>query len=113
MNVHLRNSKSGQLLETARRVMPGGTFNSAYLNEDVDLVVASGNGSHIKDVDGRDYIDCLCGSGPMVLGHARQEVVDAVREATLCPSNYYVLNERGIQLAEMMVNAIPCAEQIK
>lgn len=109
----LQNSRNSALLDTARRVMPGGSFNSYSMDEEVDVVVASGKGSRVTDVDGREYIDLVCGSGPMVLGHARPEIVEALREAVLCPSNYYVLNERGIELAEMMVDAIPCAEQIK
>jgi len=49
----------------------------------------------------------------MLLGHAREEVVSAVQEAATAPSNYYVLNDKGIHLAEMLVDAIPCAAQIK
>ncbi|MDI5930016.1 aspartate aminotransferase family protein [Rhizobium leguminosarum] len=93
--------------------MPGGSFNSAALAEEVDVVIARANGSKLYDSDGREYIDCLNGSGPMVLGHARPEVVEALRKAVECPSNFYVLNETGIALAEKMVEAIPCAEQLK
>lgn len=107
------NSKSRALLESARRCMPGGTFNSAYLPEDVDVVISHGKGSRVYDVDGREYIDCLNGSGPMILGHGHPEVVEALSEALASPSNYYVLNHRGIELAELLVDAIPCAEQIK
>lgn len=113
MNTHLPNSRNAELLTIARRTMPGGTFNSAYVAEEVDLVIARGQGSKVYDVDGREYIDCLNGSGPMVLGHARQEVIEALMEAATCPSNFYILNERGIRLAEAMVDAIPCAEQLK
>ncbi|WP_210339724.1 aspartate aminotransferase family protein [Ensifer sp. ENS07] len=112
MNI-LPNSKSRALLETARRCMPGGTFNSAYLPEDVDVVISHGKGSRVYDVDGREYIDCLNGSGPMILGHAHPEVVEALSQAVSSPSNYYVLNHRGIELADLLVEAIPCAEQIK
>ena len=93
--------------------MPGGSFNSAYLNADVDVVVSRGAGSRVIDVDGKEYIDFVLGSGPMVLGHGHPKVVDALKRAVESPSNYYVLNEAGILLAEKLVDAIPCAEQIK
>ena len=101
------------LLATARRVMPGGAFGSFALDNDVDIVIRTGKGSKVYDVDGREYIDCINGSGPMLLGHAHPDVVAAVREAAECPSNFYLLNEKGIELAELLVSAIPCAEQIK
>lgn len=101
------------LLEAARRVMPGGAFTTYVLDEDVDFVVRNGKGSKVYDVDGREYIDCVNGSGPMLIGHAHPEVVSAMRDAVECPSNFYLLNEKGIELAEQLVAAIPCAEQIK
>ncbi|WP_210339721.1 aspartate aminotransferase family protein [Ensifer sp. ENS07] len=102
-----------ELLATADRVMPGGTFGSFALERDVDLVLKKGKGSKVYDSNGREYIDCVNGSGPMLLGHAHPSVVAALREAVEWPSNTYLLNEYGIQLAEKLVDAIPCAEQIK
>jgi len=93
--------------------MPGGTFGSFALDASVDFVIKNGKGSKVYDTDGREYIDCVNGSGPMLLGHAHPDVVNALQEAVQWPSNSYLLNERGIALAEQMVSAIPCAEQIK
>lgn len=106
-------SRNADYLARARKVLPGGSFNSYAMHEDADVVVASGKGCRIKDADGREYIDLVNGSGPMILGHAHPEVVEALREAVSCPSNFYVLNERGIELAERLVEAIPCAERLK
>src|SRR5438094_6903157 len=99
------NPKTPAFLAIARRCMPGGTFNSAYLNEEVDVVLARGQGSRVIDVDGKEYIDYVLGSGPMVLGHAHPKVVAALKEAVDSPSNFYVLNDRGILLAEELVEA--------
>jgi glutamate-1-semialdehyde 2,1-aminomutase len=101
------------LLANARRVMPGGAFTTYVLDEDVDLVIRDGKGARVWDVEGREYIDCVNGSGPMLIGHAHPEVVEALRRAVECPSNFYLLNERGIALAERLVDSIPCAEQVK
>jgi glutamate-1-semialdehyde 2,1-aminomutase len=101
------------LLAAARDAMPGGAFTTYVLDDEVDLVIKNGKGSKIYDVDGREYIDCVNGSGPMLLGHAHPEVVSAMREAVECPSNFYLLNEKGIELAQMLVSASPCADQVK
>ncbi len=93
--------------------MPGGAFTTYVLDEEVDFVVRNGKGSKVYSTEGVEYIDCVNGSGPMLIGHAHPEVVEALKEAVECPSNYYLLNEKGIELAEMLVHSIPCAEQIK
>lgn len=102
-----------EMLAAAHAAMPGGAFTTYVLEEEVDLVIRTGRGSKVYDVDGKEYIDCVNGSGPMLLGHAHPEVVSALREAVECPSNFYLLNERGIELAELIISASPCAEQVK
>jgi len=102
-----------ELLAAAHAAMPGGAFTTYVLDEEVDLVIKTGKGSKVYDVDGKEYIDCVNGSGPMLLGHAHPEVVSALRTAIECPSNFYLLNERGIELAELIISASPCAEQVK
>lgn len=101
------------LLKTARDVMPGGAFTTYVLDEDVDVVIKSGKGSKVRDTEGKEFIDCINGSGPMLIGHAHPDVIAALREAIECPSNFYLLNDKGIELAQMLVAAIPCAEQVK
>ena len=62
------------LRETARRVLPAGSFG----NVPFETVIRSGQGSHVWDVSGNEYIDYLLGSGPMLAGHCHPEVVEAV-----------------------------------
>ncbi|WP_207238250.1 MULTISPECIES: aspartate aminotransferase family protein [Pseudomonas] len=100
-------------MDIANRVLPGGSFNSVAFGAASNVIVKSGLGCKVTDISGREYFDCINGSGPMLLGHAHPEVVEAVRKAAECPSNFYVLNDKGIELAEKLVEAIPCAEQIK
>lgn len=102
-----------EILARARRAMPGGAFTTYVLDEEVDFVVRTGRGSKVYSTDGTEYIDCVNGSGPMLIGHAHPEVVEALKSAVECPSNFYLLNENGIELAEILVESIPCAEQIK
>src|SRR5207247_942781 len=58
----------------------------------------------------RDY---LLGSGPMLLGHAHPAVVDAVQRQMARGTSYFIVNEPAIRLAEEIVAAVPCAEQVR
>jgi glutamate-1-semialdehyde 2,1-aminomutase len=100
------------LLARAGRFLAGGGLGLFVLPDEVNLVIAEGHGSHVTDVSGRDYLDYHLGSGPALLGHAHPEVVAAVEKQLPKGSTYYFLNEPVIRLAERMVEACPCADQI-
>jgi glutamate-1-semialdehyde 2,1-aminomutase len=102
-----------ELLEKADRVLAGGALGLFTLPHEVDLVIASGQGGHVTDVAGREYIDFHLGSGPALLGHAHPEVVEAVSRQLAKGSTYYFLNEPAIELAERMIDAIPCAQHLQ
>jgi glutamate-1-semialdehyde 2,1-aminomutase len=101
------------LLDRAGRYLAGGGLGLFVLPDEVNLVIAEGHGSHITDVAGRDFIDYHLGSGPALLGHAHPAVVEAVQRQLPKGSTYYFLNEPVIRLAEKMVEACPCADQIQ
>jgi glutamate-1-semialdehyde 2,1-aminomutase len=100
------------LLDRAGRYLAGGGLGLFVLPDEVNLVISEGHGSHITDVSGRDFIDYHLGSGPALLGHAHPEVVAAVQRQLPKGSTYYFLNEPVIKLAEKMVEACPCADQV-
>lgn len=100
------------LLERATRTLAGGGLGLFVLPDEVNLVIAEGHGSHVTDVAGRDFIDYHLGSGPALLGHAHPAVVAAVERQLPKGSTYYFLNEPVIRLAERIVDACPCADQV-
>ena len=51
-----------------------GTLHSWAIPEDATVVIARGQGGHVWDADGREYIDCHLGSGPLLLGHGHPGV---------------------------------------
>src|SRR5438132_849562 len=106
-------SRQHELLDRAGRFLAGGGLGLFVLPDAVNMVIAEGHGSHVTDVDGRDFIDYHLGSGPALLGHAHPEVVAAVEQQLGKGSTYYFLNEPVIRLAERMVEACPCADQIQ
>jgi glutamate-1-semialdehyde 2,1-aminomutase len=105
-------TRQADLLERAGRYLAGGGLGLFVLPPEVNLVIAEGHGSHVTDIAGRDFIDYHLGSGPALLGHAHPEIVDAVQRQVVKGSTYYFLNEPVIRLAERMVEAIPCADQV-
>ena len=106
-------ARQAQLLETAARFLPGGSLGTFSLPPEHDIVVASGRAGHLQDITGRDYIDFHLASGPALLGHAHPEIVAAVAAQLAKGSTYYFLNEPAIVLAEKLVEAIPCGEQVQ
>ena len=108
-----RSAREAELLERAKRRLPGGVLGTARYAADAAFIVKRGTGSKIYDVSGREYIDYVLASGPLILGHAHPAVVAAVREQIEGGSTYYMVNEPIIQLAEEICRAMPCAEQVR
>lgn len=104
---------NADLLQRAYRILPGSSLGSFYLPEGQEFVIERGRGSRVWDVEGREYLDCVLGSGPMVLGHAHPEVVAAVQRQIARGSTFYGVNDQAVRLGEMIVEAAPCAEALK
>jgi len=96
-------------ISRARAVLPAGGFG----NFDPGIVIARGDGSHVWDEDGNEYIDYLIGSGPMLLGHGHPEVMEAVLEQLPKGMTFFANNAKGIELAEVIADAVPCCEQVR
>lgn len=107
-----RSARHLQRLDEAEELM-GGCPGGFKLPPEQAIVIASGKGSRVWDIDGREFIDYLMGSGPMLIGHAHPDVVDAVQFQATRGSTFYTLNEPAIELARRLVDAIPCAESVK
>ncbi len=106
-------ASSRDLVERALRAMPGGTVGNVPMSKDRPVIIREGKGSKVYDVDGREYLDYLMGSGPMVLGHAHSVVVEAVQRQVAKGSTFFITNELAVQLAEEIVDAMPCADQVR
>jgi glutamate-1-semialdehyde 2,1-aminomutase len=97
------------LIEKARRVLPGGTFG----NFPPDIVIREGRGGRVWDESGKEYVDFLLGSGPILVGHAHPEVTAAAQASIAQGTTFFANNRHGIGLAEVIVEAVPCAEQVR
>ncbi len=104
--------RQAQLLDKAGRYLAGGGLGLFVLPPELNLVVERGAGSHVWDIAGREYIDYHLSSGPVLLGHAHPAITEAVQSRLGKGTTFYFLNEPEIELAERLVNAIPCADAV-
>jgi glutamate-1-semialdehyde 2,1-aminomutase len=102
-----------ELLQKTERFIPGGCLGMIVLPTDLRMVMVRGQGSKVYDATGKEYLDYVLGSGPLLLGHCRPEVVEAVQREAALGSTYFALNESAIRLAETIVDAAPCGEAIR
>ncbi|WP_170426918.1 aspartate aminotransferase family protein [Ruegeria arenilitoris] len=105
----LKINTQSEWIDRANTVLPAGGFG----NFDPGIIIARGEGSRVWDEDGNEYVDYLIGSGPMLLGHGHPEVMEAVLEQLPKGMTFFANNARGIELAEAIVDAVPCCEQVR
>ena len=96
-------------IKRAQAVLPAGGFG----NFDHSIIIKKGQGSRVWDEDDNEYVDYLIGSGPMLLGHGHPEVMDAVQSQLGKGLTFFANNAAGIELAEDICAAVPCAEQVR
>jgi glutamate-1-semialdehyde 2,1-aminomutase len=105
----MTNHTVGELLDRARAALPAGTLG----NMATDIVIAKGQAGRVWDTNGREYVDFLLGSGPMLVGHAHPEVTRAVLDQIPFGTTFFANNEPAIQLAGAIVDAVACAEKVR
>src|SRR5215831_18580455 len=99
------SSKSEQLFERSRKVIPGGVNSPVRAFRAVGgtpRFIERGGGSRIWDADGREYIDYVGSWGPLVLGHADPDVVAAVRAAAGRGLSFGAPTASEAELAELL-----------
>ncbi len=112
----MNTQNSRDLFARAVEVMPGGVNSPvrAFRSVRMDpLFIESGSGCRIKDADGNEYIDFVGSWGPLILGHAHEEVVSAVREAAEKGTSFGAPTELEVRLAEKIVQMVPSVEMVR
>ncbi len=107
--------ESQKLFERARAVIPGGVPGirapENFVEDAYPIFLAGGSGAYVTDVDGNDYLDMLLGYGPMLLGHACQEVDHAANTRQQAGFCLNLPQPELVMLAERLAELHPCAEQ--
>jgi glutamate-1-semialdehyde 2,1-aminomutase len=109
-------TRSRELLERAVMRIPGGVNSPVRAYGSVGgrpPFIASARGAEVVDEDGRRYVDYVGSWGPMILGHAREEVVEAVREAAGGGLSFGAPTEREVELAELVAEMVPSIQMVR
>ena len=112
----LSDSRSEAAFRRARAVIPGGVNSPVRAFRAVGgnpFFVASARGSRIRDVDGNEYLDYVGSWGPMILGHAPQEVLAALARAAERGTSYGAPTVAEVEMAELLSAALPSLEKIR
>jgi len=93
-------------------LIPGG-LGQLDIPKKRQLIIERGSGARVWDVEGREFVDCIMGSGPLILGHAHPAFVKAIQTQASRGSSFYAFTPQIMALVEELIEAIPCAEQLK
>jgi glutamate-1-semialdehyde 2,1-aminomutase len=109
-------AKSGELFRRAQASIPGGVNSPVRAFRSVGgdpVFIARGEGSHLFDADGNEYIDYVGSWGPLLLGHRHPAVIRALEEALEIGTSFGAPTEREIELAEEIGDAVPSIEMVR
>jgi len=106
--------RSRVYLERARDVLAGGVSSSIRLAEKPHpLFFARARGAVMEDLDGREYIDYVCGYGPVILGHADPRVTDAVARSLSLGQTFGGQHPLEVEVAERIRHLVPSMERMR
>ncbi|HLX23173.1 MAG TPA: glutamate-1-semialdehyde 2,1-aminomutase [Usitatibacter sp.] len=108
--------RSNELFERSQQLIPGGVNSPVRAFRAVGgtpLFFREGRGSRVIDEDGREYIDYVGSWGPLILGHAHPEVVEAVTSAARQGLSFGAPTARELEMAELLTSSLPSMEQVR
>ena len=107
---------NSSLFAEAKRFIPGGVNSPVRAFRNVGgepFFVSRAKGSHIWDVEGREYIDYVGTWGPAILGHAPDVVVEAVRETAKNGLSFGIPNPLEVEMARLICTWVPSVEKVR
>src|SRR5437763_51753 len=111
-----RHDKSCQLHARASKVIPGGVNSPVRAFKSVACdppYIVRGKGPCVWDADGNQYLDYVGSWGPLILGHAHPEVVEAVEKANRDGASFGACTPAEAELAEAVIDAFPWVEKVR
>ncbi|MBX7218636.1 MAG: glutamate-1-semialdehyde 2,1-aminomutase [Blastocatellia bacterium] len=109
-------SRSEKLFERAQTAIPGGVNSPVRAFRGVGgtpVFIRSGQGPYLTDVDGHRFIDYIGSWGPMILGHAHPEVIEALQKAMERGTSFGAPTELEVEVAETICSIMPSVEKIR
>src|SRR2546428_3653551 len=109
-------NRSEELFNRAQKVIPGGVNSPVRAFRAVGgkpLFIQRGQGAHIWDADGNEYIDYVGSWGPLIFGHRPAEVIEALNEVLEIGTSFGAPTEREVELAELITKLLPSIELVR
>ncbi|MDU5144838.1 MAG: glutamate-1-semialdehyde 2,1-aminomutase [Paenibacillus dendritiformis] len=111
-----RDARSRAAFEEAKQYIPGGVNSPVRAFKSVGLTpvyVERGSGSRIFDIDGNEFIDYVCSWGPLIVGHAHPEVVQAIQETAAKGTSFGAPTELETMMAKTVVERVPSVDIVR
>ena len=111
-----KTEQSRALQKRAEQLIPGGVNSPvrAFRSVGCDpLYIVRGQGSHIWDADGNEYVDYIGSWGPLILGHAAPTVIEAVIAAARNGTSFGASTPAEADLAELVISAFPHMQKVR
>jgi len=112
----MMTDQSARLFTLAKALLPGGVNSPVRACRSVGcdpLFVRRAAGCLITDVDGNEFIDFVCSWGPMILGHAHPEVVEAIQRTAAYGTSFGAPSPLEVELADMVCRSVPSLEKVR
>jgi glutamate-1-semialdehyde 2,1-aminomutase len=112
----MENTNSTALFERAQKVIPGGVNSPVRAFNSVGgspVFIKRAEGAYLFDEDGNKYIDFIGSWGPMLLGHADPDIVDAVRETALGSTSFGAPTQLEVEMAELITSSVQGIDKIR
>ncbi|MDQ2753467.1 MAG: aminotransferase class III-fold pyridoxal phosphate-dependent enzyme, partial [Bacteroidota bacterium] len=108
--------KSISLFQRAQNSIPGGVNSPVRAFKGVGgtpLFISKAKGAYLYDADGNKYIDYIASWGPMILGHAQEEVIKAIAEQAVHSTSYGAPTKLEVEVAELIKSMVPNVDLIR
>ncbi|MCQ2078939.1 MAG: glutamate-1-semialdehyde 2,1-aminomutase [archaeon] len=109
----MRRTNSQEEAEHLRKVTPGGVSSPVRAFNPFPVVMESGSGCMITDIDGNEYVDLCMAYGPLIAGHSHPRVAKAVRDQTKKGSVFGAPSHPETKLIDKITSAVPCADMCR
>ncbi|MEQ8861587.1 MAG: glutamate-1-semialdehyde 2,1-aminomutase [Pseudomonadales bacterium] len=112
----MQRDRSRELMARASRSIPGGVNSPVRAFKGVGgdpVFFERGEGAYLTDVDGNRYIDYVGSWGPMILGHGRRDVIEAVQRQAEASLGFGAPTELEIELAEQVIEMMPGIDKVR
>ncbi len=112
----MRTERSKELFKEAQKYLVGGVNSPVRAFKALGmepLFIEKGKGSRVWDADGNEFIDYVLSWGPLILGHAHDQIINAIKQISNYGTSFGAPTELEIQMAKAVVDAVPSVEMVR